>query len=280
MNSREFQELDLSTLNRILELIHKLTGISMNESRKILIQGRLRPRARELGLSSYEQYLNYLNSNKNEIQEFVNLVTTNETSFFRTQRVWDFFLKDFLPSWTAANPKKTLRIWSAASSSGEEVYTIGICCEEHRLKNVGFNYQILGTDISSEVIAIAEKAKYSGRSIEHFKISNKQLFDKYLRPEENCFLVTSEVRSRIKFNLHNLYNVPAERNCYDIVFLRNVLIYFKPVDQEKVLLNISKSLISNGTLVIGESESLGSLNTPFKYKLALVYEKVESKIGQ
>jgi len=272
-------ELDGPSLEKILSLVHKLTGISMGVNKKTLIQGRLRPRIRKLGLASYDKYLDYLNTNKDEIQQFINLVTTNETSFFRTQRVWDYFIKDFLPNWWAANPKKTLKIWSGASSSGEEVYTIGICCEEFRIKNPGFNFQIFGSDISSDVVAVATKAEYAGRSIEVFKTSNRALFDKYMQPSGEIFKIHPDVKLKIRFGVHNLFNLPKERNFYDIVFLRNVLIYFEPSDIEKVLANISKGLIFNGILIIGESESLSSLKTPFNYRQPLVYENGENHLG-
>ncbi|MDO9181300.1 MAG: protein-glutamate O-methyltransferase CheR [Bacteriovorax sp.] len=279
MNSIDLEEMDQSSLEKVLVLVHKYTGITMSVGKKTLIQGRLRPRIRKLGLSSYEQYLDYLNSHKNEAQEFVNLVTTNETSFFRTQRVWDYFTKDFLPSWTAKNPKKTLKIWSGAASSGEEIYTIGICCEEHRLRNIGFNYQIMGTDISSEVLVTAELGEYSGRSIENFKTSNRILFEKYMEPIKEVYRIRADVKSKIKFAIHNLFQIPVEQKNCDIIFLRNVLIYFDVKDQEKVLLNISKGLMNDGILIIGESESLNSLKTPFKYKLPLIYEKIEEDLG-
>ncbi len=279
MNKMEQEELDSNSLDKFLSLVHKHTGISMGQNKKTLIQGRLSPRIRKLGLGSYNKYIDYMNSNKDEVQEFINLVTTNETSFFRTPRVWDFFIKDFLPNWSKANPKKPLKIWSGASSSGEEVYTIAICCEEHRLKNPGFTYQIIGSDISSEVLALAEKAEYSGRSIEAFKTSNRVLFDKYMIASGDYFKVHPDIRAKIKLNNHNLFNPPKDRNFFDIVFLRNVLIYFEPSDIEKVLANISKGLVMNGVLIIGESESLSSLKTSFKYKLPLVYEKNEDQIG-
>ncbi|MGZ3789993.1 MAG: CheR family methyltransferase [Bacteriovorax sp.] len=275
MNRIDLEDLDQSSLEKVLVLVHKLTGISMGANKKTLIQGRLRPRIWKLGLSSYNQYLEYIHSHKEEVQEFINLVTTNETSFFRTQRVWEFFTKDFLLQWTEKSPKKTLKIWSGASSSGEEVYTIGICCEEHLHKNPGFNYQITGTDISSDVLKIASLGEYAGRSIESFKTSNRQLFDKYMEPVEDFFRVKSEVKQKIRFNVHNLFQLPIDRNQYDIIFLRNVLIYFEPEDQEKVLLNISKCLVPGGVLIIGESESLSGLNTPFKFKLPLIYKKAE-----
>jgi chemotaxis protein methyltransferase CheR len=216
--------------------------------------------------------LKCLNEDKNEIQNFINLVTTNETSFFRTQRVWDYLTNVFLPGWMKTNPRESLRIWSGAASTGEELYTIGICCEEFKAKNPLFTYSLIGTDIDTNVLATAEKGEYSGRSIEAFKNSNKAWFDKYLIPEGDGFKVIDSLRQKIKFTQHNLFNPPSQANTYHLVFLRNVLIYFEPEDCEKVLANISRALINQGTLVIGESESLSRLKTPFLFKAALVYE--------
>ncbi len=273
MSASGLDELDKSSLEKILVLVHRYTGIKMGEAKKTMLQGRLRPRIRELGLDSYEHYLEYLNANKKEVQEFINLVTTNETSFFRTQRVWEFFTKEFLPRWTKENPKKTLRIWSGASSSGEEIYTIAICCEEHLLRNEGFNYQIIGTDISSDVLDVATSGKYSGRSIENFKSSNRILFDKYLMPNDGEFKFRDDLRLKINFKNHNLFNPPFQKSHFDIVFLRNVLIYFEVKDQEIVLKNVGESLVNDGLLIIGESESLSSLKTPFVFNNPLIYKK-------
>lgn len=280
MNALDLEELDRNSLQKILKLVHQLTGITMGENKKRMLQGRLRPRMRIIGTNTYEQYLDYLDSHKSEIQEFINLVTTNETSFFRTQRVWDFFIKEFLAAWSVSSSQQTLKIWSGASSSGEEIYTIAICCEEHRQKNPEFNYQILGTDISTEVLAVAEKGIYSGRSIEAFKTTNRTLFDKYLVPVDDAFRIKPELKANIRFHTHNLYHIPAMKNHYDIVFLRNVLIYFEASDQEKVLGNMGSSLVDGGYLIIGESESLASLKTPFKYIQPLVHKKGEGSPGK
>ncbi|MGZ3807984.1 MAG: CheR family methyltransferase [Bacteriovorax sp.] len=257
----ERNELDEIALEKFLELVHLHTGITMTHAKKILLQGRIGPRIKKLGLPSYASYIERLISDKAETQEFINLVTTHETSFFRTQRVWDFFNKEYLPEWSKNNPDKTLRIWSGACSSGEEVYTIGICCEEFRRKNSRFDYQILGTDISTSVVSIAEMGEYAGRSIESFKNGDAILFEKYLEKKGDRYRVSNELRSKIRFSTHNLYHAPTKVHSIDIAFLRNVLIYFSKEDQESVLFNIGKALIDRGVLVIGESESLNSINT-------------------
>lgn len=276
MNS-ELQELDQNSLEKVLALVHKHTGISMGVNKKTLLQGRLRPRIRSLGLLSYEEYIDLLRTSETEVQEFINIVTTNETSFFRTQRIWDYLSNEFLPAWTSQYSKRPLKIWSGAASSGEEIYTIGICCEEHLLKNPGFSYQILGTDISSSVLDQATLGEYSGRSIESFKTKNRSLFDKYLEPGKENFRIREAIRGKIKFKSQNLFHRPPQVETFDLVFLRNVLIYFDRPDQEKVLANVSLALVNNGTLIIGESESLNSLKTTFEYKFPLIYQKKISR---
>ncbi|MBS1984478.1 MAG: protein-glutamate O-methyltransferase CheR [Bdellovibrionales bacterium] len=269
----ESDEMDQSVLQRTLKLVRIHTGITMNETKRTLVQGRLRPRIRELGLADYSAYLDYLETHKEEIQSFINLVTTNETSFFRTTRVWDFLRKEFLPSWQAKKPTRALRIWSAASSTGEEPYTIGICCQDFRRLNPTFDYQILATDIDTNVLAIAECAEYAGRSIDAFRTQQSALFERYLTPSNDRYQVVNEVKNKIKFTTHNLFKTPSQRGHYDLVFLRNVLIYFGPEDQEKVLENIGLALNSEGLLVIGESESLNHIRTNFRFKAPLIYER-------
>lgn len=267
-------EIDQKGLDKLIVLVHKFTGITMNNGKKALLQGRLRPRIRKLGLPSFDAYMDFLQSSKEETQEFVNLVTTNETQFFRTPRIWEFFNGDFLPKWHAKNPGKMLRIWSGASSSGEEIYTIAICCEDFKSKNKNFQYHILGTDISTNVLKEAEGAVYSGRSIENFRKTHPALFERFMVPSSGEeFKVHPDVSSRVRFAVHNLFSAPKEKAVYDLIFLRNVLIYFTAADQEIVLTNIAQGLATQGTLIIGESESLNSLKVPFEYKQPLIYQK-------
>lgn len=254
--------LDSVEFKNILGLVYKLTGITLGESKKILVQGRLRPRLKKLGLDTYQNYFLFLKENKEEQQEFINLITTNETSFFRTTRVWDYFREEFLKNWDKGN---TLNMWSAASSTGEEAYSLAMSCEEETLRN----YQIYASDISSKVIKIAEQGEYQGRNIEAFKQNYAEFYRKYFSEDR----VSEKLKSKIMFSTHNLFNPPFKKDFFDIVFLRNVLIYFESKDQEKVLENIYASLRKEGVLVIGESESLNSLKTNFTYIKPLIYIK-------
>ncbi|MBC7712571.1 MAG: protein-glutamate O-methyltransferase CheR [Rhizobacter sp.] len=264
-------EMDNVTLVRVIGVVHKLTGITMAEHKKPLLQSRLKKRMRELQITSYGEYMDYLAKTAGETQNFINVVTTNETTFFRTPKVWSFFEKEFLPEWHKNNPRTMLTLWSAASSSGEEAYSLAILCSEFKLKTPGFDFKILATDISSAVLAEAEAGEYHDRAVEFFKRAKPELYDRYFsKKDESTHIISSEVKKKVQFLPHNLFSVKKEQ--FDIIFLRNVLIYFSSEDQENVLMNVSRSLKINGHLIIGESESLSRLNTPYHFISACIYD--------
>jgi chemotaxis protein methyltransferase CheR len=265
-------EMDASVLEEILEQVHHHTGIQMTERKKNLLQGRLRSRLSALKLETYRAYLDLLKWNAAEVQEFVNLVTTNETQFFRTPRIWSYFTDQFLPEWTAAHPKQTLKIWSAAASTGEEAYSISMICAEWKVSHPDFNYKIVGTDISSDVLETGKIGFYQGKSAIDLKNKDSKRLEAYFSAVENGYQVKPEIKAPVSFSLLNLYRIPSHFSGFDIVFLRNVLIYFSAADQEKVLANVRRAMKPNASLILGESESLSRLKTQFKYHMPLIYK--------
>jgi chemotaxis protein methyltransferase CheR len=267
-----FIDMDDKTIDLALNLVYKHTGIRMSSSKKSLLQGRFRPRMRELNIDQYHQYLDYVVSNKDECQFFINLVTTNETYFFRTQRVWDFFQKEFLPKWSKENPSKVLRVWSAAASTGEEAHTIAICCDIFKSQHPTFQYEVRTSDIDTNVLKVGEVGEYLSKSIDSMRKNYLPIFEKYIIEKDGVFKTVDSVHQKIKFFQNNLFSPSKDIGIYDIVFLRNVLIYFEGPDQEKVINNIAKATHPGGCLIIGESESLNNLKTPFVFKSPLIYE--------
>lgn len=256
-----------------LTTIHNFMGITINRNRKAMLIGRMRKRVNELGVEGYEDYLNVIKSDSSEKQKFINLITTNETYFYRTPRIWNFIENTFLKDWHTNNSNQTVNIWSAASSSGEEAYTLGIICQHFKSMHSDFKYRIIGTDISSSVINIANTGVYKGRSIERFKKSRPDLFDKYMIGDnESGYRVISSIKSNISFNTHNLFEKYSENESFNLVLLRNVLIYFSKQDQEKSLINVMRCLDKDGFLIIGESESLNQLEINTKPVAPLVYQ--------
>lgn len=264
-----------------LELIHQLTGITIAENRNSMIEGRLRRRVTALNLKSYDAYLQLVRDDKVEQVNFIDLVTTNETYFYRTPRIWEYIEKKLLPNWITTHPKTVFTAWSAAASSGEEAHTLGILCQAFKEKHPTFLYQITGTDISNEMVDLCQTGHYSGRSLEAIKKSRPELFEKYMRKTgtEN-YEVIPEIKSRLKFQQHNLFTSLKIKESFNLVLIRNVLIYFKGQDQEKVISLIEPRMASDGILIIGESESLTHINTNFKSIEPLVYCSAPASNGQ
>lgn len=259
-----------------LELIHKLTGITIATNRNSMVEGRLRRRVRALNLSSYEEYLKLVREDRGEQARFIDLLTTNETYFYRTPRIWAYIEK-LLPVWMATHPNTVFTAWSAAASSGEEAYTLAILCQAFRDQAPGFRYQITGTDVSEERVALCQRGLYSGRSIDSFRKARPELFGRYMREvEDGAYEVLPDIRSRLRFQQHNLFRSLALSDRFDLVLIRNVLIYFQPRDQERVVALVQPRMTEDGIMIVGESESLTHLNTHFKAVEPLVYRQNRS----
>ncbi|WP_118180042.1 CheR family methyltransferase [Paraburkholderia phosphatilytica] len=270
------RDADQATRLALFEQVRRHTGIVMNERKWAMLEGRLRRRIRALELPGYRDYLQVLEAKPAEVTDFIDLVTTNETSFFRTPRVWDYFGTQFLPAWFAGNPQGTLRLWSAASSSGEEAYSAAMLCEEFRARHPSFRYRILGTDISEAIVRDACNAHFRGRSAEGLKQAHPHLLQKYFTPRDDGFTANGTLRANVSFRQHNLYASPRELGTHDLAFLRNVLIYFDADGQLAVLENVRRALVPQGVLIVGESESLSRFDTGFVFEQPLIYRNGHS----
>lgn len=255
------------------DVIHQLTGITIAADRTTLVEGRVRRRIRSLELNSYEEYLHLVQNDPSEQKTFIDLITTNETYFFRTPRIWSYLYETFLPDWYGRNSGRTLKVWSAAASSGEESHSLGVLCEAFKSENSNFRFQILGTDISRKMIKLCDEGVYSGRSLRAFRDTKPEWFETHMRAISSTrFRVTEQIKSRLRFRVHNLFQPLNTADRFDLVLLRNVLIYFSGTDQEEVVSLIAPRLAEDGILVIGESESLAHIETGFSKKTNFVYE--------
>ncbi|WP_368184388.1 protein-glutamate O-methyltransferase CheR [Aestuariibius sp. HNIBRBA575] len=258
--------------SKLRAIVHKNTGITIGETRKSMLVSRLRSRLREVAAPDFAAYISHLSKDPEEMQELTNRVTTNETYFYRTPRVWDYFQDEFLPQFLTKGQNRSLRVWSGAASTGEEAHTIGTLLEDVRLKNQNFDYSILGTDVSSRVLDVATKGVYKGRSIARFRQAKPEVFKAHMTGNDtDGFSANPQIRSRIKFKLHNLFDRLSKAGPFDAVFLRNVLIYFTDDDQVKILDQVHDQMRPDGVLFIGESETLTKLNTPFEQIAPIIY---------
>lgn len=265
-------DMSAEDLKLFVELVYKKTGIKMGPEKKALLVNRLAKRMRALKIETYSEYYKFLTSKASDkdVQDFIDSVTTNETYFFRTPAVWDYFSKQFLPEWFAANKGKSLKLWCAASSSGEEPYTIGLLCTEFAEKNPGFTWSLVASDISEEMLRKCQAGTYSGRSIEH--VSPARLKKYFQSDDGTTYKVASTVKSNIRFIRHNLLEKPKQSQ-FDLIFIRNVMIYFDVQTKEKILAFMEESLKNQSVLVIGESEGMVGVKTGFKYQCPSIYKK-------
>ena len=251
-----------SDFRELVEAVHRITGISIKEQRRIMLERRLRRRLPALGLTDYPSYLSRVASDEAERRTFVDLVTTNETYFYRTPRVWEYVERSLLPRWRGARP---FRAWSAAASTGEEAHTLGILLEARRRAHPSFDYEIHGTDISGAVIDVARAGVYNGKSIARFREDRPELFARFMTGDDaGGYAAVPEIRRRVRFSTANLFRLEPVTTRYDLVLLRNVLIYFARADQIAVMSHVHERLSPDGVAIIGESESLSYLDTDFE----------------
>lgn len=260
------------TLAELIALVRKHTGIAMSERKSLLLQRRLRPRLQALALGGYRDYLDMVERDRDEVPHFIDLVTTNDTLFFRTPQVWNYIEQEFLPGWWRARPGQTLQIWSAAAASGEELYSLAMLCEEFAASTPGFRYRILGTDISRQMLALCRAGRYGGRSLQKIRLSHPALFAKYFAPTgDGGVRVAEQLKQHVELSCHNLLSPLKSRQQFDLVLLRNVLIYFDQQHQETVLRQARRSMAPHARLIVGESESISGLNIAYQFERPMTY---------
>lgn len=266
-----------SEFNRLSEFIYNGYGIKLSPIKKIMLQGRLQKRLRENNFRTFKDYIEYIFSPEgmnNEVIHMIDAVSTNKTEFFREASHFDFMKDKLLPEFLESG-QEHLKIWSAAASSGEELYTIAMVISEFLENKNRFDYSILGTDISYQVLQKATLAVYSKERIERIPVS---LRNKYFLKSKNSAVPTvrviADLRNKTSYQRLNLmddsYNVPSE---YDVIFCRNVLIYFDRPTQERVINKLCQKLKPGGYLFLGHSESLTGLNLPVKQVKPTIFRK-------
>jgi chemotaxis protein methyltransferase CheR len=262
------QRLTPEEFSSFARLVYDESGIFMKDSKITLLSNRLRKRLQNLNLKTFQEYYNYIQTLKDktvEIVELLDVVSTNETYFFRNERHFDALTQKSFTDIASKKKVKSLTIWSAGCSTGEEPYTIGICLLESKNLFPGWKLQILATDLSPSVLDFAQKGLYSGRRIEKVP---PQLMKKYFTPQPDhpeVFKISDEVKSLVKFSRLNLFKDPFPKDI-DIIFCRNVMIYFDREHQKELVGNFYKSLSKEfGYFYIGHSETLHSISEDFNY---------------
>lgn len=246
------------------DIIYKNAAISFADSKKYLLENRLSKRLQELNFNSFKDYIYYLkydSKKREEMEILLNQVTINETYFLRERAQMDHMIKNIIPSLLAAG-KRNIRIWSAACSSGEEPYSLAILLNEAGIFSKA-SIEILATDINTEVLDFAQKGLY--RTIS-FRGVPPTIQDKYFSKDGFSFKLDPNIMNKVKFFQGNLLNpmMSTKVGKLDIIFCRNVLIYFDIPAKQKVIELFHKSLNTPGTLYLGHSETLNKISDAFK----------------
>jgi len=239
-------------------LIYKIAGISLSDAKKVLLVGRLARRLQVYELTSFSQYYRMLadGQHPDEVQTMVDLLTTNETYFFREPKHFEFLRDEIIARRSSPG---TFRVWSAASSSGEEIYTLTMVLADS-LGNAP--WEVLGSDISTRVLEKAATGHYSLARTEGIPPGFLQKYClKGIRSQAGTFKIIPELRKRTRFQQINLtLPIPTDIGEFDVIFLRNVMIYFDAETKTKVVNHLLPRLKRGGHLIIGHSESLTGLD--------------------
>ena len=239
---------------KFTKLIFEEIGITLSENKQTLLESRFYKRLLEYDLNSFDEYYTLCKNDCSEKIEMLNLITTNETYFFREQEHFTF-LKDFLSNYRGATK---IKIWSAAASVGAEAYSIAMLCDTILPAN---KWEVLGTDINNHVIKKARMRLYQLTWSEKIPADLRLKYclkgkGKY----EGMFLINRELAKNVKFQTNNLLEPNKELGTFDIVFLRNVLIYFNMQTRKKVIENIMINMKVGSYLIISQTENLNGLN--------------------
>lgn len=263
-------ELSEQEFSQFSTLIYRIAGISMSPAKKPLITGRLAKRLKHCQLASYGEYFRLITSGQGEreLQEAVDALTTNETHFFREPKHFDFLRQRLIP---ARQPGRTLRVWSAACSSGEEPYSIAMVLDEALGREP---WEVLGSDISTRVL---ERARSGLFPIERMAEIPRPYLSRYclkgVDQHDGTLLIEKSLRSRVQFIAHNLTAAPPRLEQFDVIFLRNVMIYFDHDTKRQVVARLLPLLRPGGHFLVGHSESLNGVTDQLRLVVPAVYRK-------
>lgn len=269
----EALEMSEEEFRQYQRLIYDSVGINFTENKRQLLVSRLRKRLEAKGIGSYKDYRKYVQDPKNaeEFVQMINVISTNKTDFFREPQHFEFLKRNVYPKLAGKNK---IRIWSAASSSGEEPYTLGITLLEALGSVRGKDIKILATDISTKVLGEAEQGVYSHEAVA--PIPNPLLRKYFLKGHnrwEGYYSVRDELRHLISFRRLNLMEPFPLKGLFDFIFCRNVMIYFDKPTREDLVNRLGEQLAPGGYLFIGNAESLSGLRTKLQYVQPAVYQR-------
>lgn len=273
----DFTKADFDSLRT---LVKEQSGITLGDAKRELVYGRLSRRLRALGLSAFSDYRRLLASQEGEGEmiEFINAVTTNLTSFFRESHHFDFLRDEYLrPRLADARASRRIRIWCAAASTGEEPYSIAISVAEAIPDWERWDIRILATDLDTNVLQTCVNGVYSEERVRGMSKSRlDRFFDVSGGKNERRYKVKSDIASMIRFRQLNLMHALPMKGPLDVIFCRNVIIYFDKDTQRSLFARISPLQRPGDVLILGHSESLLKVSDDWTLMSKTIYRKNES----
>jgi chemotaxis protein methyltransferase CheR len=274
--------LSQETFNLLRDIIYQKSGIYFADAKKYLMETRLARRLEDKNLKTYEDYycfLTYDLDREKEVLGMLNSIVTNETSFFRDAAQIEAFRKGVVPRTLAEKQRsgsRSLRVWSSACSTGEEPYTLAMILAEAGLQQSGWNIEVLGSDLSDPALRTAEAGVYDGYSLRN---TPETYLRRYFTGANKAFSVNKRVRDMVRYRRINLVDSQETGTVagMDVIFCRNVLIYFNDASKRKAVSHLYDSIAKGGYLFVGFSESLHNVTRlfrPVSIENTLVYQKV------
>lgn len=244
------------------ELLYKKSGLVLGEEKAYLLENRLTPILRRHEMSNADELIQKLRAGSvtGLCDDVVDVMTTNESLFFRDMKPFEQLRTSTLPYLHKARAtQRKLRIWSAAASTGQESYSIAMLLNEEKAKFANWNIEILGTDISRAALERAKAGVYSQFEVQ--RGLSIQMLLKYFTKQEDKWQVNDSIRNMARFQIFNLLDDPSKFGTFDIIFCRNVLIYFDMATKVQVLNKISRVLAPDGVLFLGAAETVLGMDT-------------------
>ncbi len=283
MNDQLYNNIYKTTLtdqefNKLSQFIQGNYGIKMPPIKKIVLQGRLHKRLKHLGMPDFKTYIDYVFSmeGENEIIHMMDVVSTNKTDFYREPVHFEFLETEILPKLFKISGQSSVKIWSAGCSSGEEPYTLAIVLQEFKEKHPGFDYHILATDISTQMLQSGANAVYKEEKIAIIPLNLKKKY--FLRSKDHAdpkVRVVKTLRDKVSFQRLNFMDASYQVNDqFDIIFCRNALIYFERENQEMVINKLCQKLKPEGFFLLGHSETITNMNVPLKSIKPTIFKKI------
>lgn len=272
-----FTELSDRDFRRFSVLVYEKCGINLHDGKKELVRARLAKRLREGNFKDFKTYYRFVAEEEsgNELVRMLDAISTNLTSFFREKKHFDFLKETVFPSYVVnkRNSRK-LRFWSAGCSSGEEPYSLAIWLLEYFNESLPFDVKILATDISTKVLALAQRGVYTSKRLANMPILFPgKYFQQGYSSQKGNFRVKQSLRELIEFKRFNLMSPFFFKEVFNVIFCRNVMIYFDKKTQQALVDKFYESLSHGGYLFVGHSESLTGIRRKFEYVMPSIYRK-------